>query len=257
MKNKINIAAMILLVVVSANLTFGGSLPLNTGYDYSNSTIYSFGSSDDYWIRIASYPVMSPAVGPAWAVSTSGTSWLTLPNSTWINPFGSTNVTPNGYNAQNPAYALYRKCFCLRPGYNEPRIQASVRSDESIQIWLNLMGNQVLTTSPINLNGTPYAINYTNASAFRVGKNCLYVLVEDTGVHTGFNLDGKIFANNVTPLIAKGANMSFEPCSCSQGPQPAALQKRLDAEDEQVVKEIVKVAEMKRIERIRRPDPRN
>lgn len=245
------------MIFVLSSLSFAGSLPLNTGYDYSNYNTYSFGTNDNYWIRIASYPTM--AVGPSWAVSTAGTSWATplmgptgVP-STWINAFGSTNASPGGSSAQNPAYAIYRKCFCLPEKFGEANIRGSVRSDESIQIWLNLMGNQVLPVSPINLNNPPYQINFTKQSAFRVGRNCIYVLVEDTGVHTGFNLAANVSAAGGTPMIAKGANMSFEPCACGNTKQLGAFQKKEDLEEREVLKEIVKTAEMRRIERIRQP----
>lgn len=252
---KLKVTLFIVLALVVSDLSFAGTLPLNTGYDYSNWNTYSYGSNDNYWIRIASYPPVLPnQVGPSWAVSTVGTSWappLAGPTgipSTWINAFGSTNQSPSSSSGPPPFYAIYRKCFCMQPGYSNASIRGSVRSDETIQIWLNSLLYTVLPPSPINLNGPPYQINFTNQTAFRTGRNCLYVLVEDTGVHTGFNLAANLTANNITPIIAQGPNMSFAPCSCGQG-IPATLLKKADVEERETIQALTKIAEQRRLRR--------
>lgn len=269
---KLKAALLILLTLALGVPSFAGTLPLNTGYDYSSWNTYAAGANDNYWIRIASYPpVMPTPVGPSWAVAYNGNFATWLPPmagptgipSMWINAFGNTNASPAGASAQNPAYAIYRKCFCLQPGFSNANIRGSVRSDEAIQIWLNSMLNTVLPVSPININNTngpPYQISYTNQSAFRSGKNCLYVLVEDTGSHTGFDLAANLTANNVTPLIATGPGMSFEPCSCGHGiPDtavpgttiPGAAMRTADSEEQQTLAAIVKIARQKRLSRTR------
>ena len=78
----------------------------------------------------------------------------------------------------------------------------------------------------------------------------MYVLVEDTGVNTGFNLAANLSAAGVTPMIAKGPNMVFEPCPCNVNGMAAG---RADLEEKEVVNQIVKAAEMKRIERTKLP----
>jgi len=264
---KLKVTLLILLMLALGVPTFAGTLPLNTGYDYSNWNTYPAGVNDDYWIRIASYPpVMPTPVGPSWAVAYNGnfSAWsppmagLTGIPSIWINAFGSTNASPSGASAQNPAYAIYRKTICLPYGYGKVAIRGSVRSDEAIQIWVNSVLNTVLPPSPININGTPYPINYTNQAPFHPGINHLFVLVEDTGVHTGFDLAANLTTSNGTPTVAKGPQMTFEPCPCnqiikdvsSQAAGSAALS-RAEADDRQVIKAIIQYAEERRLGRTR------
>jgi hypothetical protein len=254
---KLKVTLLILLTLALGVPSFAGTLPLNTGYDYSSWNTYPAGINDDYWIRIASYPAVTPPVGPSWAVlhSGGGAAWSpplvgpTLIPSMWINAFGSTNASPSGSSVQNPAYAIFRKCFCMPQGYSNAAIRGSVRNDDAIQIWLNSVLNTVLPPSSLNINGTPYQINYANQSAFRTGRNCLYALVEDTGGHTGFNLAANLTANNVTPLIAKGPGMSFEPCAC--GHVPTNMQRSADSDEQETLAMIVKLAEQRRLDSTR------
>lgn len=244
-----------LLILVLSNLTFAGSLPLNTGYDYSNFNIYQPRILDDYWIRISSFPTL--AVGPAWSVS-QHSSWalpMALPTgvpSTWINAFSDTNASPGG-TTQTPAYAIYRKCFCLPVGYRTATIQGRVRNDDAIQIWLNTITSPVLGPLPVNQSpsGTAYNINYAIQGP-RTGRNCIYVLLEDTGgAATGFNLAASLNTELGTPLVAQGSAMSFGSCTCAQGPLPFGPQsdEQADAEDREIIDQIVQIAEQNRIER--------
>ena len=74
----------------------------------------------------------------------------------------------------------------------------------------------------------------------------MYVLVEDTGVNTGFDMAANVDAPGVIPMIAKGPNMAFEPCQCDVQP---GLQKGVnpDLEEQNAVKEIIKQAEKTRL----------
>jgi len=262
MLQKFCITLFILITLGVSNPSSAATLPLNTGFDYSNLTTYSAPSipaNENYWIRIASFPTM--AVGASWAVAynSAGAPWAApMPGpapqnfpSMWINAFGPTAASPSGASFQNPAYAIYRKCFCLPAAFTQPRIQGTVRNDDAIQIWLNSQLNTVLPPSPLNMlnTGTPYPINYSDQSKFRLGRNCLYVLVEDTGVHTGFDLAANLTVNTaIPPMIATGPNMSFGTCSCGQ-PTLAAAMKKMETEDEEVIKQIVKFAEERRLKR--------
>lgn len=268
---KINLIMSLLTIFACLQLSVAGTLPLNTGYDYANYTTYPTGTvsaNEEYWIRIASYPVVNPAaVGNTWAVAPAS-GWATpmtsgnLIPSTYINAFGNSlnGSNPTNTVSQNPSYALYRKCFCLPEGYKGAKIQGSVRSDETVNIWLNSLSNIILPPSPLNVLTSSEAHNfsYSDQNKFRVGSNCIYVWVEDTGWLTGFNLVGNVTTtNNTTPVIAKGIGMSFAPCSCNQGTQGTLLQKKYELEEKEAIREIVKFAEAKRIERKRINNPKN
>ncbi len=267
MKRKRNLAIPILMLITLGNSVFAGTLPLNTGYDYPNWTTFPTASTatERYWIKLATYPATAGTPGNSWVIAPPPVGWSSALNlvigtntysSTWISAFGNPPIA-TGTNAINTGYAIYRKCFCLPQGYSQPRITGSVRSDDSIQMYLRSQLNTVLPPSQGNHNTTPYTINYTNPAGFRVGTNCLYAYVEDTGGSTGFNFAGEVTANNVTPLIAQGVNMSYAPCACNQGPIGISEQKKFDLDEKNVVQEIVKMAEAKRIENIRIKNPKN
>jgi hypothetical protein len=85
----------------------------------------------------------------------------------------------------------------------------------------------------------------------------MYVLVEDTGGMTGFNLNAAVTTSNGTPMIAQGVNMTFSPCACGGQALPGAANRRVDDEDKKAVEELIKIAEAKRIEIIRIRNPKN
>lgn len=258
---------VILTIFAVCNSAFATqTVPLNTGYNHALTVDAPYAplpNQDNYWIRIGSgFPALSPSVAPAFAISPAF-GWLPpFPNSTWINATNSSISIP-GVNPNNPGYQVYRKCFCLRPGFNQARMQFRVRADDSVTIFFNNYGNQVLQGNLSNWGGgNPYSVNVD--SGFKVGRNCLFVLVGDNlGGNAGFNLAGNVQANGLLPTPSfgiQGQNNqgTFEPCGCEQGPAGAQLQKKMVDDDEQAVREIVKFAEMKRIENIRiRRDQKN
>ena len=269
---KIMLLAMMLFILPC--VSFASSLPLNTGYDYSNNNVYPNTIPDDYWIRIASYTPVTPNVGPSWTIATFG-GWAAAMNgptgipSKWINAFGNTAASATGINTGNPGYAIYRKCFCLQGQYGQSSIQGSARSDDTIEIWLNSHLNTVLATSPGRFQSslTPHNLNYTNQSGFKSGRNCIYVLVEDAGTVTGLDIAANIVTAGTVPIIpAKGPNMSFEPCSCggggpvttveTGGVKKSSLRLAAEPDDQTVVNEIIKMAEARRLEKTRLNQPK-
>jgi len=162
---------------------------------------------------------------------------------------------------ENPSYTIFRKCFCLLPGYKDAKLSFQARADDTIQVWLNTQMNQVLAPSWGNLNGP--VLSGASTNGFRVGKNCLYVLLEDIYYGAmGFDLAGTISAYGLLPMPAMGVGQSFEPCACrSGGPVGVAdasnamrvadptSATRVQDSDEQVIREIVKLAEARRAAR--------
>lgn len=254
------IAAVAVLSLLSSFAT--GQVSLNTGYDHSVFSPYQtvfidpsspLSNRDLYWINIASAPNVS--AGPAGIIKRLNPGWAAaFPGTNWIGP-RNTNMSAPGTNPNNPAYTIFRKCFCLLPGYKDARLSFQVRADDTIQVWLNTQTNQVLAPSWGNGNGTPLSAG--TISGFHVGKNCVYALVEDYyGGNMGFDLVGSVSGLGILPIPAAGTEQSFGPCSCrdqgSIGTADPARRMRADDNDEQVISEIVKVAEARRAEKQKR-----
>jgi hypothetical protein len=174
-----------------------------------------------------------------WAPAFTGSNWIGARN---------TVLSPAGTTPDNPAYTIFRKCFCLQPGFKGAKLSiSSVRADDTIQVWLNSQTNQVIAPAWGNWNGTPLSGSTNNG--FRVGKNCVYALVEDFHGHMGFDLLGDITAYGLLPMPAAGTGQSFEPCACRQGPagqQDSRSAMSVGDDDQKVIQAIVKIAEARR-----------
>ena len=271
MKSITRIAALVALLGLCVPASATTTLPLNTGYNYLTFSQYpaTAGTQDNYWINIASYfpGVASVPVGPSYVVPPYP-GWFPGPfapqGGAWISA-RNTNVSSPGTNVNNPAYTIFRKCFCLMPGFKNASLRFTARADDNIQVWFNSMTNQLLTPSQGHFNGTPLGPVGTE-KGFRAGKNCIYALVEDQhGVAMGFYLDGSVTADGLLPSAAAGVGQSFAPCSCqaglpgqldAAGPRDAAVlerraQTQAEEEERRVIDAIIKVAEARRVERQR------
>jgi hypothetical protein len=198
------------------------SLPLDTGFNNSNFSYYTVnGSPENYWIKVASSSTNTPSPG---FVIPAHPAWQTLPGTLsgfqtkWVGPTAS-GASPSGQTT----FAIFRKCFCLMPGYKQAQMSFKMRGDDGVGVWLNSIGNNILPYQGGSFNGP--AINGTaTPSQFRTGRNCVYVLVVDTGsVVTGFNLAGTVSAYGLMPMAAAGTGASFRPCACEG---PAAVPER-------------------------------
>lgn len=152
---------MNLMAAVFALLVFNsfaiGQLQLGTGFDntltvqapYPNPPLALSNQQDNYWINIATFPTTTPAVGPTWVLRSPQTGWFSvlLPSSRWISAW-PTAASPSVTSASNPGYTIFRKCFCLLPGYQNPNLNFRVRADNQINAYLNTTLNQVLTPAP-------------------------------------------------------------------------------------------------------------
>ncbi len=250
----LGIAAVALVGLVAPT---AAAVPLNTGYNHIGNTVYptTGGTIDNYWIRIASYlpPALTQPVTPAFVLSNVGTPWLPpMPLTNWIGP-KTTPASAPGASQANPAYAIFRKCFCLLPNFKNAKLDFTLRADDTVQVWLNTQLNQLVPPSWGNWSwGQPLAGATSNQGQFRVGRNCLYVLVEDFGGHMGFDLLGSVDAVGLLPTPAAGVDQRFLPCPCEQGPAGTSLPNarqsspQASVSDDEVVREIVKIAEARR-----------
>jgi hypothetical protein len=251
-----------LIMAIAAFLLFSNfaiaqtTMPLNSGYDHSVFSAYPTVTTDpspglardNSWIAIASFPATSPPVDRAWVLRKAA-PWLPAFNATnWIGA-RNTASSPAGTTVDNPAYTIFRKCFCLLPNFQKASLSFDARADDTIQVWLNSQVNQVLAPTWGNWAWNPPRHGQTS-NGFRVGKNCLYVLVEDFQGHMGFDLVGSVTAYGLLPMPAAGTGQSFEPCACgSHGPAGMADARsamRIDDNDDQVISAIVKIAEARR-----------
>jgi hypothetical protein len=205
-------------------------MPLNTGYDYATFGLYPQATTspstvqDNYWIRITSFepPSTNPTIAPAWVLDPpsnppSWAGWNTLPNSRWVGPQPLAAGGTAGTSATHPGYYIYRKCFCLMAGYQNPTLTFQLRTDNKANAWLNSITNVLVPPTPASYSGTAITSQPTTASMFNVGLNCVYVLVENTGGPTGFDLAGTVSATGLMPASGAGAESSFAPCQCGTG----------------------------------------
>jgi hypothetical protein len=251
------------------------TLPLSTGYDHGTFSLYGVPSgsatvSDNYWIKIASYepPATSVPVAPAFVIAPDG-GWAPAMNiapfgSRWIGPM-PTKSSAAGVNSNTQGYSIFRKCFCLMPGYQNPQMSFSVRGDNKIQVWFNSISNTLATASNnFGFGSSPAQSAPVNAGMFKTGLNCVFVLLEDGGGAVGFNLSGTVSAMGLMPVAGSGTGNppSFGPCSCNfrTGGLPnvaaagadvsAAVARRAGDEFGDVVQAIVRLAEARRSERV-------
>ena len=255
---RMNLPAAVVALLVFNILAVAQTVPLNTGYNHSvpmlspqpagaTSTI-----PDNYWINIASsFPPATPAT--TWVLRTASGPWLPLPNADWISARNTVFSAPGTSNI-NPSYTIFKKCYCLLPGYQNVSLRFRVRADDNITVWFNDTLHPLLPASLGNWNfGPPLTSVPTNPSYFHVGRNCIYVLLEDKGGHMGFTMDGDITATwGLLPKPAMGTGQTFEPCSCNTGPigaagNPQALARQEAGDEEQaVVNKIIEIAEARR-----------
>jgi hypothetical protein len=251
----------LLIAPLAALFALGSSamavgLPIDTGYNYSPvfapyalpplnvaSTIV-----DNYWINLSSFPQTTPlSPFPSYVLRHNGFAapWaVPMPGSNWIGPRNK-NTSATGTTSSNPAYTIFRKCFCLEQGFNSASLSFRVMNDNDIQIWLNTQFNPLLgptltswATPSSLITSTPAQLKYLHA-----GTNCLYALLEDDGGVMGFDLSGTFNANGLYPDPAVGIDQTFR-CPCTQG--PAGRMAAPAADDQEVVSAIVKIAEGRR-----------
>lgn len=248
------------LAMTFSSAASAGTLVLNTGYNYSTNSALPFGAQDPTWIKIASYepPATTVSVSPAWVVNQVG--WATLPGAQWLSPRVS-SATSAGTSPSRPAYSIFRKCFCLLDGFLNAQLSINVRGDDNIQVWLNtalntlippLDGRHVVGQLPRSYPSLQFP---ANSQYFRVGRNCIYVLVEDNYAPPGaigFILSGSVSAAGLMPNPATGINGNFGSCGCPSEPNSADVNGGTPtaSNEADVVRAIVRIAETRRLARL-------
>jgi hypothetical protein len=255
-------AAAAAAISMSGTAIADTTLDLSTGYNYQTFSLYPLPTPsapnvpDNYWIKIASYepPATTTSVIPAFVLPSSPTSWPppsgSMTNSRWLGP-RPTAPSSSGTSVANPAYSIFRKCFCLMSGYQKPRISLDVRADDNVQVWLNTMTATLVGPAVGNWSsGAPLHGATEDPAKFKMGRNCVYVLVEDyRNGYFGFDLAGSVSALGLMPVAGAGVEVNFAPCQCSEphgGPGGAKAMSTDD--DSAIVQAIVKIAEARRLD---------
>lgn len=248
-------ASIAVLALIGICGLASAALPLNTGFNHSANTVYptAVGTTDNYWIRVAASANQLPIPAASFNLATTGTPWLAaMPQTNWIGP-RNVPASGTGTTTVNPAYAIFRKCFCLLPNFKDAKLSVNLRADDTVQVWLNSQVNQLVPASWGNWATGPVLSGSTsNQSWFRVGRNCVYVLVEDFGGHMGFDLSGSVDALGLLPTPGVGADQRFLPCPCEQ--TVVGADKPVPVDDAAVIKVLVDAAEARRGVR---PEKRN
>jgi hypothetical protein len=255
MKRILRLVATIFLFLNFTSWAIGQTVvPLNTGFNHLANSPYATGAQDNYWINLASSLPTTIPTGPAYAVQWTA-PWQPdlpaagpIPATRWINARNTTAGKVDPVSGQG--YSLYRKCFCLM-SFTQAKLAFDVRADDNVSVWLNTILSTILPPSPGGYsNAVPLHAGTTDQTKFKIGVNCLYVLVEDLGGYTGFDLRGYISAYGLMPMPAFGTQASFEPCGCNfpakGGGKPDT---NAEIDDKQVVQAILKIAEARRAAR--------
>jgi hypothetical protein len=245
MKHRMRIALSAALWVVALGGPAWSSVPLNTGYNNANNSLFPIGAQDSYWLTIASYPTPQTTT-QSWVVPMV-TGWLPpQPMSRWISQNSTANSAP-GTNPADPAYAIFRKCFCLLPGFQNPQLRFGLRADDNVQVWLNTQLTQLVAPQAGRFGGGAPIVGATNnPNHFRVGRNCLYVLVEDDqGGVTGFDLAGSVDALGIFTLPSLRNELE---CGCS--PPRGSVRRALNEDDREVIDALIGIAEERRLEKM-------
>lgn len=211
-----------LALLAASGTAIATTLPLDTGYNHGGPAYYGPNDTrDHYWIKIASYeppagsvPVDDTYIYHGQALTAGGSAKALGPNPTGYSSLGT--------HTSNKAYAIYRKCFCLLSTENVS-LNFTVRADEWATVWLN--GVATILAGPAegwDPNISAASSRPTDRTMFREGRNCIYVLVEDSGIGTSFSLSGWVSGPGLMPMMAEGKDASFGPCRCPE-PQPGTM----------------------------------
>jgi hypothetical protein len=264
MKRITSIGAMFLAFCTFAK--GGQTLPLNTGYNHSvpgpYDTVMTYVSAtrDNYWTYMSPFPTINPAIGPSWVIKLpvkdgKNEWWAAMAGSSWIN--ARNTEAGGGSSPDNNGYVLFKKGFCLLPGFNPASLTFQIRADNRAFLYLNSVLCPLGSVSENFLSAIPFSGGTTDQTYFKVGINWFYVLVEDSGGGMGFDLVGEIKANGLLPTVAswdgKAQNAVFAPCPCNTppptlpgGPKNATVRAQAGEDDQKVINDIIKIAEAHR-----------
>jgi hypothetical protein len=176
------------------------TLPIGTGYNYATNSTYPIGASDPNWTVVADPDPNTHEPRPAFVVAFLAGAWKPPLSPTSTPPDGATpsqwiSSYPSSSDNLNGDY-VFEFCFCLRDGFTKPVLNLSLRADDTAEVFLNGTGpgnSLALTSSPIFNTAVPAQVTPPAANLFRVGKNCITVVVKNTGGGAmGLNLSGSI-----------------------------------------------------------------
>jgi hypothetical protein len=160
------------------------TIRLNTAYNHTNQNLFNVGNLDLFW-SVGTLPGTSLRSG--FVISPAHPAWVpAAPNSQWIS------LLPAGNSIQGTTQYVYQKCFCLKPGYNNPNaiplssLSIGARADDIFYVGLNQIPNPA--------NPTTYFMTSNGSSGPGFYNNNLLL---NGGVVTGLNLVGNITLSGI------------------------------------------------------------
>lgn len=153
--------------------------------------------------RITTNPAGGNVPSPASLVASTG--WPPLTGAQWIGP----NATGAGVAGDY----VYETCFCLCSGFTNASLTLTGLADNSANVYLNG------TAAPTSIGGynSPYPVQFTDQQLFKVGTNCLSVVVNNLGGPTALAISGTVTAT----AGSCPTNQTGGPGSLKPSPTPA------------------------------------
>lgn len=179
MKLRTSIIASILCILLLANMTFAGTVDINTGLDLTNSPATLPIGPDPFW-RVVATPTNASMNVPSTILATV---------SGWFPPQAGSQWIYAGTNAAGRF--IYERCFCLK-NPDKTSMTLSLRADNRATVYLNDYTNNVLQTVADYSFSSKGPNASTATKPFIPGKNCIRVVVQNDGGPTGMNLVGSV-----------------------------------------------------------------
>ena len=166
------------------------TLPIKTGCDYATGTTSKIGGPDLNWTVVADPDPNTTESRPPYVI-TQNPAWAApLPGTQWISSYSTASDEMNGKY-------VFELCFCLREGFSNPILNLSLRADDRAEVFLN-GGSLGSTPNPSFNTLAPYQVPVPPSNVFKVGRNCIRVVVENVySVAMGLNLSGSITTNGL------------------------------------------------------------
>lgn len=176
----------------------GGPLVIDlaTGWDETAGATIPIGGNDDTWAVTLGPAFIGPVPHPAVALTPNAAWCAPMAGSRWVGPIAGTQGGAN--------YAgnfVFRSCFCLKNEFQNVELQFDLRADNGATVHLvspTFATSTLLATAPISSFDCNALTSFstTNQALFHPGQNCLEVRLANTSGPTGFNLVGRLIADN-------------------------------------------------------------
>jgi hypothetical protein len=192
--------------------TYTNSLPIRTGYNYQNGSIYSknVGITDPNWIIVKDYLNYTSEPRQAFVSDfNNNTNCFNNLN----NPYNSESISPLTNFCQLGSIAnkpfTYEFRFCLS-AINNLNLNINICVDDSAKVFLN--GAYIGGLISASWNNSNNNISVNNQNLFLIGNNVITVEVVDIGIScTGMQVEGQLTSgsNSIFYPTCNGSNTNL------------------------------------------------